>query len=328
MLRLWPHRTPVVHHGTYAAYAGGAGLDPNDSFTWTQETDGPQPGTRLVGFRGSFFLPEAGKWVSMEGHCRLVKSDGWKVDDMVVTGIEGAALPGPVSLAEEYAPPAAAALVACRRFNAANSAAEAKKYATPRMYALVDAIAADKSSPDPNDAFEITQEVDGGDPSTRKVGFRGSWYDQQEARRVAVEGYFRVATSGGWKVDDMVFAGIEGAPLGQPMSLVDEHRRSAPPPAVDEDKSLHSIKNLPKLNTSPKFKLPSLTQRPWCESLKDKYGWGGIALLALVVAGRIAQEVSPARADAGDRSGRYSPRRRLGRSEVRSHLRVDASNLL
>ena len=281
--------TPRMHPFVDAAYASGTGLDPNDSFNWTQEVDGPQPGTKLVGFRGSFFLPETGRRVAMEGHVRLVKSDGWKVDDMVVTGVEGAALPGPVSLAEEYAPPATA-LVACRRLNSAKSAAEAKKYATARVYPLVDAIAADKSSPDPNDAFEIAQEVDGGNPGTRKVGFRGSWYDQPAARRVAVEGHFRVVMSDGWKVDDVVFTGVEGTALPQPMSLVDEHRRAAPPPPT-ADKLLQASKNLPHLGKSPALKLPSPVQRPWYESLKDRYGWGGVAVLVLVVVGRIIQVV-------------------------------------
>jgi hypothetical protein len=280
--------TPRMHPLVAAEYADRSHINPNDSITWAQEIDGPQPGTKLVGFRGSFFLPEAGKRVSMEGHCRLVKSDGWKVDDIVVTGVEGASLPGPVSLVEEYAPPTTA-LVACRRLNAAKSAAEAKKYATARMHPLVDAIAADKSSPDPNDAFEITQEVDG-DPGTRKVGFRGSWYDQQAARRVAVEGHFRVVSSGGWKVDDMVFTGIEGTALPQPMSLVEEHRRSTPP-APPPDPLAQARKHLAQSGKNPAIKLPSLPQRPWYESLKDKYGWGGIALLALLIAGRIAQVI-------------------------------------
>lgn len=283
------YATPRMHPLLDAMFADKSTADPNDAYEWTQEIDGPRPDTKLVGFKGTTFVPEAGRRVRVEGHFVVVKSDGWKADDAVITGVEGSSLPGPVSLVEEHAPPATA-LAACRRFNSAADAAGAKKYATPRMYPLIDAIAADKSSPDPNDAFDITQEVDGGNPGTRKVGFRGSWYDQQAARRVAVEGHFRVVMLDGWKVDDMVFTGIEGAPLPQPMSLLDEHRRSAPPPPTS-DKLREASKNLPQWvkNPSPKMTFP--VQRPWYESLKDKYGWGGIALLALLVVGRIAQVI-------------------------------------
>ena len=94
--------TPRLHAFIDAENANGWRVDPNDRFESAREADGPQPGAKLVGFRGSFFLPEAGRRVSMEGHCKLVKSDGWKVDDVIVTGVEGAALPGPVSLVDEY----------------------------------------------------------------------------------------------------------------------------------------------------------------------------------------------------------------------------------
>jgi hypothetical protein len=76
--------------------------NPNDEAEITTTTDGPS-GSKLVGFRGKFFVPEAGQRVAMEGHLRLVKTDGWKVDDMVMNGIEGVAMEGPMSFVETYA---------------------------------------------------------------------------------------------------------------------------------------------------------------------------------------------------------------------------------
>lgn len=94
--------TPRFYPILEAIYANKSPSDPNDTFDWTQEIDGPQPNVKLVGFRGSWFDQEAGKRVRVEGHFRVVKLDGWKVDDMVFTGFEGLSLPGPVSVADEF----------------------------------------------------------------------------------------------------------------------------------------------------------------------------------------------------------------------------------
>jgi hypothetical protein len=119
----------------------------------------------------------------------------------------------------------------CRRLERTTTAAEAKKYATPRMHPLLDALFADQSALDPNDTFEWTQEVDGPRPRTRLVGFRGSWLSREAGRRVRVEGHILVVQDGGWKADDMVFTAVEGEALPAPLSLVDEHRRNPTPPA-------------------------------------------------------------------------------------------------
>ena len=277
------HVTARMHPLVDAEYAAGQHADPNTEFVFTQEVDGPKPDTKLVGFRGFFFLPEAGRRVWIEGHFIVVKSDGWKVDDMIVTGAEGVSLPGPVSLVEEYAPPATAS-AACRRLDRAKTAAEAKKYATARVYPLIDALAADKSAADPNDTFEITAEVDGGTAGTRHVGFRGSWYDPDAARRVRVEGYFRVVSAGGWKVDDMVFTGIEGVPLPGPMSLVTEHRRTAPPPPPSKSPA-EIVNKLPIRSNPPVPKVNFVDQRPWYE--RYKYYIGGAVIMLLSAAGKV-----------------------------------------
>jgi hypothetical protein len=89
--------TPRMHPLIDAMFADKAGLDPNDTHEWTQEIDGPRPDTKLVGFRGTFFDQETGQRVRIEGHCVVVKSSGWKVDDMICTGFEGMSLPGPIT---------------------------------------------------------------------------------------------------------------------------------------------------------------------------------------------------------------------------------------
>jgi hypothetical protein len=75
--------------------------DPNLTFEWTRESDGPAAGVKLVGFRMSIWVPEAGRRVPMEGNIRLIQSSGWKADDLVISGVEGVAMDGPVSLIDE-----------------------------------------------------------------------------------------------------------------------------------------------------------------------------------------------------------------------------------
>ncbi len=117
----------------------------------------------------------------------------------------------------------------CRKFDGAKTAAEAKTYATARMHPLIDTLFAARPAAEPNDEFDLTQEVDGPDPDTKLVGFRGTWYDPEAARRVRVEGHLRVVRGDGWKVDDMVFTGVEGVALTGPVSLVDEYRQALAP---------------------------------------------------------------------------------------------------
>jgi hypothetical protein len=48
------------------------------------------------------WVPEAGRRLQMEGHFRMVRTGGWKADDMVFTGAEGVAVNAPVSLVDEF----------------------------------------------------------------------------------------------------------------------------------------------------------------------------------------------------------------------------------
>jgi len=95
------YASPRMHTAINSLFSDKTPNDPNDTFDLTTEIDGPQPFIKLVGFRGQLFIEEAGRRVKMEGHCRMVKSDGWKVDDMVFTNVDGQFLPSPYSIVDE-----------------------------------------------------------------------------------------------------------------------------------------------------------------------------------------------------------------------------------
>jgi hypothetical protein len=95
-----PYVTPRMYPVIEAMYGEQSTLDPNDAFEFTQEIDGPA-NTKLVGFRMSMFVQEEGQRMKMEGHLKLIKADGWKIDDIYFTGIEGRTLPEPFSVVTE-----------------------------------------------------------------------------------------------------------------------------------------------------------------------------------------------------------------------------------
>ncbi|MBA4192667.1 MAG: hypothetical protein C0467_32270 [Planctomycetaceae bacterium] len=177
----------------------------------------------------------------------------------------------------------------CKKWDEAKSATEAKKYATARMHPVMDAIEAENTTTDPNNDFEVGREVDGPDSNTKLIGFRGTWFIQEQGKRVRVEGHVRVVQSDGWKVDDMVFTGVEGVSLPAPFSIVDEHRRSVTPP-----KGTAPTPTSPKTATTPgsgeRKKSPVETA---FFRVKDSIGWGGIVvLIVLFVVGRTIYEES------------------------------------
>lgn len=148
----------------------------------------------------------------------------------VAVGLGGIALGTLVSVAVigygvyEWARSPTAAEV-CERVVAGKTPAEMSPYVTPRFRAFVDDTFAHSPLDDPNDQFELTQEVDGPNPATKHVGFRGSLLVPEAGRRVRVDGYFRVVQADGWKVDDLLVTSAEGAAIPGPMSLVDENLR-------------------------------------------------------------------------------------------------------
>ena len=116
----------------------------------------------------------------------------------------------------------------CKKLDTVQTSAEAKNYVTPRMYAVIEAMLAEPTPPDPNDTFEWTHENDGLYPDTKRVGFRGSWYVAEAGKRVRVNGHCNVVKSDGWKVDDMVFTSVDGQTLPVSFSLADEVLKSKP----------------------------------------------------------------------------------------------------
>lgn len=177
----------------------------------------------------------------------------------------------------------------CKKLDGVKTAAEAKQYVTPRMYPLVDEVHRTKSPTDPNDTFEWTQEADGPAPNTKLVGFSGSWFIPEEGRRVRVEGHCKVVKSDGWKVDDMVFTGVEGVSLPGPVSLVDEHRASLAQPKTPPRTTLPGAKN--RTSSSGLYVPPTVPQTPAWEknrvgkviaSIRDTIGWAGIVVIVIV----------------------------------------------
>jgi len=96
------YTTPRMHKLVDELFKDQTPDDPNTAFEFTRESDGPDPGVKLVGFRGSMWVPEAGRRMQIEGHFRMVRTGGWKADDMVFTGAEGVAVNAPVSLVDEF----------------------------------------------------------------------------------------------------------------------------------------------------------------------------------------------------------------------------------
>jgi hypothetical protein len=191
---------------------------------------------------------------------------------------------------EQLRPPTATEV--CKKPDEAKTAAEAKKYATPRMHPLLDAMFADKNALDPNDTSEWTQEIDGPRPNTKLVGFKGTTFVPEAGQRVRVEGHFVVVKSDGWKVDDAVLTGVEGASLPGPVSLVDEHRASLTQPKAPTLGNTATVpwgKNRPP--GSGTYPRPTLQQTPAWEkhpvgkvvaSIRDTIGWGGIVVLVIL----------------------------------------------
>jgi len=164
----------------------------------------------------------------------------------------------------------------CEKLAAAKTLAEAKPYITPRMYPAMEQ--AMKETSDPNDAFELTTEVDGPSPKSKRVGFRGSFFAAEEGQRARMEGYLTLIRPGGfldgwmgregWRVDDMVITGIEGVSLPGPMSIIDFYRRQSP------------------RNTPAAKPTPLQEEIPWYE--QKKY-LGPIGLAVVAIGGAIGR---------------------------------------
>lgn len=170
----------------------------------------------------------------------------------------------------------------CERADRAKTAAEAKKYATPRMHPLIDALFAHKAALDPNDASEWTNEVDGPRPGTKLVGFRGTTFLPEAGRRVRIEGHIVMVQADGWKADDFVITGVEGAALPGPVSLVDEHARSAGSPTGGLARTTPAGGSRPPTAPTGTPRIKGRYERVF-DGVKDTIGWGGIVAVGVVV---------------------------------------------
>lgn len=194
----------------------------------------------------------------------------------VLLGSAGAAVYG----IYEWVRPLTATEV-CKRMDAAKTAGEAKKHATLRMHPLIDAMFADKSALDPNDVSEWTNEVDGPRPNTKLVGLRGTTLLPEAGRRVRIEGHVVLVKSDGWKADDFVITGVEGAALPGPVSLVDEYARSAGSPVGGFARATSAGPRPPTVPTgTPRIKG---RYEQIFDGVKDTIGWGGIVGIGVVV---------------------------------------------
>lgn len=176
----------------------------------------------------------------------------------------------------------------CHKFDEAKTAADTKKFATPRMHPLIDFLYAQKSPNDPNDAFEWTQEVDGPRADTKLVGFRGSTFDAEAGKRVNLEGCFLMVRADGWKVDDFIITGFEGVSLPAPFSFVDDLRRStAPAGAPGSPKPAPTDNSTKQTLTAATLAANNLKNKTWFQNLpaggkKGVVGGIGVGILAVV----------------------------------------------
>lgn len=166
-------------------------------------------------------------------------------------------------------------LEVCEKLGEAKTAAEAKKYATPRLHKFLDESFKDQTPDDPNFTFDWTRESDGPMAGVKLVGFRMSMWVPEAGRRVPMEGQVRLVQSGGWKADDLVITGAEGVVMDGPVSLVDEFRRE-------------SLRNAAGKKAMPSNLTPPPVQRKGIagafDSVWNNFGLGGIIAVVVVIA--------------------------------------------
>lgn len=76
---------------------------PDDQFEYTQEAEAPADvGGYFVGVRGQFYMPEQRRRMQFDGVYQLIKSDGWKIEDMYCFAVDRQQLPQPISFARDF----------------------------------------------------------------------------------------------------------------------------------------------------------------------------------------------------------------------------------
>lgn len=258
-------------------------------------TDPPAPGRVIPPPLPSTSSPPGAPAVSPEGAPADPKSE--RIGAAIGIGIVLLLIAGGVygvSWVWEQIRPLIATEV-CKKLDDAKTATEAKKYVTTRLHAYIDAEYAKKSALDPNIEFAFTQEIDGPQPGTKLVGFRGTFFVQEAGQRVQIEGHCKVVKADGWKVDDLIVTGVEGTSLPGPVSLVDEHRASLTQPKLPTPgPALPGAKVRPFVpsQSSPPIRSEWPRQKHPIEkaflSLKDAVGWGGIVAIVILLVACVA----------------------------------------
>lgn len=76
---------------------------PEDQFEYTQESEAPADvGGYFVGVRVQLYIPEQRRCMQLDGVYHLIKSDGWKIEDMYFLSVDHQQLPQPISVARDY----------------------------------------------------------------------------------------------------------------------------------------------------------------------------------------------------------------------------------
>lgn len=77
--------------------------DPADRFELTQDRPAPADvGGHYVGCRLQFRDTESKQWVQLDGVFHLIETDGWKIEDFYINGVNNEALETPISMARDF----------------------------------------------------------------------------------------------------------------------------------------------------------------------------------------------------------------------------------
>ncbi len=99
----FPYCTLNLHPAVEALYRQQTPDSPDDKYEYTQEGDAPaNVGGYFVGVRAQFYVPEERRRVQIDGVFHLIKSDGWKIEDMYFFSVDRQPLPEPISIARDY----------------------------------------------------------------------------------------------------------------------------------------------------------------------------------------------------------------------------------
>jgi hypothetical protein len=75
----------------------------DEKFEFTQEGEAPAAvGGYFVGVRWQYYEPDVGRRIQLDGVIHLIKSDGWKIEDIYYLAVDGEPYPQAISWASNY----------------------------------------------------------------------------------------------------------------------------------------------------------------------------------------------------------------------------------